>query len=62
MVDYKSGQALSLVNETYAERNAGQAVDAGTKVSTDEVVAELTRRVEAGRSGSLTETTGQLGT
>jgi len=28
----------------------------------DEVVAELTRRVEAGRSGSLTETTGQLGT
>ena len=43
MVDYKSGQALSLVNETYAERNAGQAVDAGTKVSTDEVVAELAK-------------------
>ncbi len=43
MVDFAGGRALTLVNETYAERNAGQAIDGGTKVSTDEVVAELVK-------------------
>ena len=43
LIDYNGQRDLSLVNDTYADRNAGRAVSDGTKVTTDEVLVELAK-------------------
>ena len=39
LLDYNGGTSLVLVNETFAQRHAGEPIEAGLKVATDEVLA-----------------------
>lgn len=43
LLDYNGGTSLVLVNETYATRHAGESIENGLKVASDEVLAEVAK-------------------